>query len=185
MWLFFVLCFVNTALLPLFTKFVGPIYLNFPIANNYIGYVLLGYLLANTDIPKKIRWLLYAGAAAGIAGMMVGTYYISRPAQALDVTFMQYNSVCCYAIAAGVFVLAKSINWSFLERPVLSKIVSHLAGACFGIYLVQMIVFHYIGQWLPMRPVVMMTAGCLLVYAVCLLIVIVIRKIPIIKKIFP
>lgn len=185
MWLFFSLCFVNTALLPLFTRFVSPIYLSFPIANNYIGYVLLGWLLANTDIPKKIRWFLYGGAVAGVVGMVIGTYFISKPSQTLDILFMDYNSVCCYLIAAGVFVLAKSINWSFLEKPILSKIVSNVAGACFGIYLVQMIVFYYVEKWLPMRPVIMMTAGCLLVYTICLLIVVAVRKIPILRKIFP
>lgn len=185
MWLFFALCFINTALLPLFTRFVGSIYLNFPIANNYIGYVLLGWLLANTDIPKKIRWLLYGGALVGIAGMVIGTYFISKPLQTLDTQFMDYNSICCYLIAAGVFVLVKSINWSFLEKPLLSKVVSNISGACFGIYLVQMIVFYYVEKWLPMKPVVMMTAGCLLVYTICLLIVVAVRKIPILRKIFP
>ena len=121
MWLFFALCFINTALLPLFTRFVGSIYLNFPIANNYIGYVLLGWLLANTDIPKKIRWLLYGGALVGIAGMVIGTYFISKPLQTLDTQFMDYNSICCYLIAAGVFVLVKSINWSFLEKDVYKR----------------------------------------------------------------
>ena len=93
--------------------------------------------------------------------MVVGTYFISKPLQALDVQFMDYNSICCYLIAAGVFVLVKSINWSFLDKPVLSKIVLNIAGVCFGIYLVQMTVFYYVEKWLPMKPVVMMTAWML------------------------
>ena len=136
-------------------------------------------------MPKKIRWLLYGGALAGIVGMVVGTYFISKPLQALDVQFMDYNSICCYLIAAGVFVLVKSMNWLFLDKPVLSKIVLNIAGACFEIYLVQMTVFYYVEKWLPMKPVIMMTAGCLLVYTICLLIVVVVRKIPVLRKIFP
>lgn len=186
MWFLFSLCLINTTILPLFTRFVVPVNFDLPFTNySYIGYVLLGWLLANTEVPKKIRLLLYGGAVVGIVGMVIGTYLINQPSQKLDVLFMDYNSICCYLIAAGVFVLVKSINWSFLDKPVLSKIVSTVSGACFGIYLVQMIVFHYVEKWIPMKPVVMMTAGCLLVYAICLVIVVIIRKIPILNKIFP
>ena len=88
-------------------------------------------------------------------------------------------------MSAAVFLLAKSVPWGFLRRLHLAGAVRALAGASFGIYLIHMFPIQYINRAVSNHSAVYMLIMPFLVYAFCALIVVIVRKIPVLRRIFP
>ena len=159
-----------------------------PVAGGYILYVILGYLLATTDMTRKTRILFYILGLAG-AGIRFGSTILgSSESAGLDQTFWGYMKFPAVFLAVGVFVAAKYGPWDKLENtPKIRRIVTTLAGTGFGVYLMHMIVFHILqdatglsmesGWWRLVMPFV--------IYGICVVLVLILKKIPVLKYIVP
>lgn len=159
-----------------------------PVAGEYILYVILGYLLATTDMTRKTRILFYILGLAG-AGIRFGSTILgSSESAGLDQTFWGYMKFPAVFLAVGVFVAAKYGPWDKLENtPKIHRIVTTLAGTGFGVYLMHMIVFHILqdatglsmesGWWRLVMPFV--------IYGICVVLVLILKKIPVLKYIVP
>ena len=159
-----------------------------PVAGGYILYVILGYLLATTDMTRKTRILFYILGLAG-AGIRFGSTILgSSESAGLDQTFWGYMKFPAVFLAVGVFVAAKYGPWDKLENtPKIRWIVTTLAGTGFGVYLMHMIVFHILqdatglsmesGWWRLVMPFV--------IYGICVVLVLILKKIPVLKYIVP
>lgn len=159
-----------------------------PVAGGYILYVILGYLLATTDMTRKTRILLYILGLAG-AGIRFGSTILgSSESAGLDQTFWGYMKFPAVFLAVGVFVAAKYGPWDKLEStPKIRRIVITLAGTGFGVYLMHMIVFRILqdatglgmesGWWRFVMPFV--------IYGICVVLVLILKKIPVLKYIVP
>ena len=159
-----------------------------PVAGGYILYVILGYLLATTDMTRKTRILFYILGLAG-AGIRFGSTILgSSESAGLDQTFWGYMKFPAVFLAVGVFVAAKYGPWDKLENtPKIRRIVTTLAGTGFGVYLMHMIVFRILqdatglsmesGWWRLVMPFV--------IYGICVVLVLILKKIPVLKYIVP
>ncbi|OUN71759.1 hypothetical protein B5G11_02210 [Drancourtella sp. An57] len=159
-----------------------------PVAGGYILYVILGYLLATTDMTRKTRILFYILGLAG-AGIRFGSTILgSSESAGLDQTFWGYMKFPAVFLAVGVFVAAKYGPWDKLENtPKILRIVTTLAGTGFGVYLMHMIVFRILqdatglsmesGWWRLVMPFV--------IYGICVVLVLILKKIPVLKYIVP
>lgn len=159
-----------------------------PVAGGYILYVILGYLLATTDMTRKTRIFLYILGFAG-AGIRFGSTILgSSESAGLDQTFWGYMKFPAVFLAVGVFVAAKYGPWDKLEStPKIRRIVTTLAGTGFGVYLMHMIVFRILqdatglgmesGWWRFVMPFV--------IYGICVVLVLILKKIPVLKYIVP
>lgn len=117
-----------------------------PICAPYMMYALLGYALAQADMKRPLRLLIYA---LGFLGFALRTYTLlvwSVRDGAVNHTFSGYAGFADAFLAIAVFVLFKSIHWerlfSSLRRQAGLAIV---AGANFGIYLIH----YYLCTYLP------------------------------------
>ena len=151
-----------------------------PVAGGYILYVILGYLLATTDMTRKTRIFLYILGFAG-AGIRFGSTILGQ-------TFWGYMKFPAVFLAVGAFVAAKYGPWDKLEStPKIRRIVTTLAGTGFGVYLMHMIVFRILqdatglgmesGWWRFVMPFV--------IYGICVVLVLILKKIPVLKYIVP
>ena len=73
------------------------------------------------------------------------------------------------------------------ENKKISNILASISGCSFGIYLIHMIVKYYYVQILHINTAVWLfrTFGVIAIYIISLIIVMIIKKVPILKKIVP
>lgn len=183
--------FVLRSFMPYFKVWTGiSIFsgLSLPVAGDYIIYVLLGYLLATDDIPKKWRAVIYSLGIFGAVFRYAATYYLDLKSGETNKTYFSYFGFFAVFLSVAVFVLFKYIPWDKFFRSERShKIIAKISSCSFGIYLIHMIVLRSAalipgivsGSW-PWR-----IFGPFVFYAVALAVILVIKKIPVLKKIVP
>lgn len=193
-WYLFAMAFISDAVLPLLSEFGNVWYmwsLTAHVGSGYVGYIVLGWLLKNEQFKKKTRLIMYLLGTLAAIGMYFGSVYVNLvkyPDTAdLNKTFMDYFSINCYFMSAAVFLFFKHVNWEKIRKSKVSKIITKLSGASFGIYLVQMIVIYYYRSFRDVNifSLKWRTVGAVIIYLISALIVLLIKKIPFIKKIVP
>lgn len=188
------LCFFFNEILPILSRFAGiniTSYADLPFKISYIDYALLGYFLQNTDLTNLQRKIIYAGGVLGFIGMFAGTWLISQPIGKTDDFFMNYHSLFCYLMAVAVFVLVRSlcdngISAKIEESKTGKSLLKSLSGASFGIYLVHYLVIMKLFEQVEFfHPVALMVTEAITVYLISLGITLLIKRIPLIKRIMP
>lgn len=161
---------------------------NFPIATGYIGYVVLGYLISTQDISKKKRYIVYCLGFISICIRYFATYFLSKRDGTINKLFFGYSYFTAVFLALSVFLFIKNINLKkFFETEKMTKVISKISSCSFGIYLIHTIVMTYEVKlfMINTRNWEWRTIGAIFTYLICLGIVYVIKKIPVLKKIVP
>ena len=152
----------------------------------YVVYAVLGYLLSIEKISKKKRILIYVLGMLAIIYRYVTTYIWSTEANTIVKTTWGYFQFIAYAQAAAVFLFIKNLNLKKLEKnEKLTKIIAKIASCSFGVYLLHLIVKYYEVTIfnLNIRSWQFRTIGVITTYLISLIIVLIIKKIPILKRI--
>lgn len=155
----------------------------------YIIFVILGYLLSNQNICKKHRILIYCGAIIGIIYRYITTFILSKDAGAVIKTTWGYTSWHSILLASAVFIFIKNMNFKklFKDKNKVTKVLARISSCSFGIYLIHQIIMYYeksifeinVTSW-QWRII-----GVITTYLICLIIVMILKKIPILKRIVP
>lgn len=191
LWYFVGLWFTLGALKRLLEFFV-PYTLIFDLGylTGYIGYFVLGYLLAR--IPVK-KWMLWISAFTYLASA-VFTAYITFHYTYLDpapgkVNFFQYLlNINIVFLSVSAFILLRAAGESVFStpRPRLAKWAVGLTSASFGMYLVHVFVLNFLRVNLisPVdRPSVLtIPLVTLLVFVISWVIIAILQKIPILRS---
>lgn len=162
--------------------------IQFPVASGYLLYVILGYLISTSEMSRKTRWFLYVLGVLGAALRYGSTVLWSSESTGLNQTFWGYTAFPAVFLAVAVFVAAKYFPWDKIEQKFrFQNIVSSLAGTGFGVYLMHMIIFRVLqkltglgmgsGWWRFVMPFV--------IYGICVVLVMILKKIPVLKHIVP
>lgn len=158
--------------------------LSMPFAANYIFYLFLGYYIANYDISKNLRYVIYILGVLGLLLQIIGTYVLSMKLGAISSEFKGYMGVPCIFNSMAIFLLFKNIN--FEKNKVLLKICEFFKAETFGIYLVHWYVIDIcMVVGLPDTSIIFRTLGAVVIFVVSALIVKLMRKIPVVKNIVP
>ena len=162
--------------------------------NGYSLFVVLGYLLSTENIEKNYRMGIYACGIIGLIVRYAGIYVLSIKTGEKNPVFFNYGHIYSYALAIAVFVLFKYIKWEkmivffskVLKLPY-QNIVMCMSSASLGIYLIHKLVMsvelNAIGGdrsiliWRIFFPFI--------TYFICLIIVLLLKKIPILKHVVP
>lgn len=159
----------------------------FDIANGFLIYALVGYLIHKKEITLKWRLVSYGCSILGFALHIGGTYLYSIEAGVIDSTFRGYTNLPCLLSSVGVFVFIKQLGQK-IKSAKLIHVMEWLSGYTFPIYLIHFYVIELIME------VVFAEYVHLLIYklstpfitiAISIGIAWMIRKIPIICKILP
>lgn len=159
-----------------------------PMASGYLLYALLGYLLKDAELDRKARCALYAAGVVAYLVRFLGTIALSDAAGALNETFWGYQNLTCFFEAVAVFVFARNVRWDRLfgtERA--QQGLAQVASCSFGVYLIHMFAFWYglLLTGLQGADLLWRTAGPVVAYALCLTIVWIAKRIPLIRTLFP
>lgn len=191
------LWFAGTALYPLVRHFTG-FSIGIPIvaAGGFLGAFLLGNFLRDYQTGKRTAIYLVPGMLASLAFTAFSTYYLSlRNGAQYDGTFEDFLSPNVIAAAVCLFLLMRDFSFEGFKKrlPVIYNLVKMISSASFSIYLMHILVLEILKGHLPwfsleastFHPLVgiPLTAGITL--ALCLIAVVLMRKIPLMKYIFP
>jgi surface polysaccharide O-acyltransferase-like enzyme len=191
LWYIFVLSFVLQGCIPFLFSFIGLNYnfaLNAFIGNGFLMFTVLGYLLSTEEIDKKHRMIIYGLGIFSVLLRYFSVLLLSEKNNALDQHFFDYNAFYSVFLAAAIFVLFKSINWNKLFKTDKSQRNISLISSCsFGIYLIHMFVLkvitHFSENVVPAWT--LRIFGPFIIYILCLAAVMIIKKIPVLKKTVP
>lgn len=155
--------------------------------SGYLIYPIIGYLLATTDFSKIKRFVIYALGVGGAGLRYFMTVLLTKQDGKINQSFFSYTAYYAILLSVAVFVLFKYLPFNkWIENNgKLCKIISHISSCSFGVYLIHMFVIRFLGNfvdtgywyWRMIFPVI--------IYLIALAIVFVVKKIPVIKKIFP
>lgn len=160
------------------------------VASGYVMYVVLGWLLADKDFKLSSGQLklLYV---AGVACLLIRygyTYVSSSSLGQVDRLFFDYMAFTAVIPSAALFMWFKNNEPHFAGLAKYQKLIVTVSGASFGVYLIHKLVLDNIVCGVigvSMSSVLLRTLGPIIIYLVCVLVVLVLKKIPFINKIVP
>ncbi len=182
---------VLNVLLPFVCRLTGIQWnsaLNAVSCGGYVVWFLIGYLLANTDINKKFRILIYILGLIGFFMYFYLTVQNSFKTGRFDKTYAGYMNIPAIFMGTAVFVLFKYGKWNLIEKHEKAvRLVRNLSSASFGVYLIH----YYLKDFsirhfgIDPRSTLYRIAGTFIIYGLSVIIVRVIQKIPVIRKMVP
>ena len=181
--------FITVAVYPAIIRFVAPIAGEIlpPIMGGYIGYIFIGWIILHESFSKKVRYFIYGTGIVGAVLMFFGTWYLSAHTGSLDTFFMDYNSIACFPMSVAVMLFGKHIPWESVYRRIPERVVTKIASAGLGIYVIHMIFIRLFDKFpiIYEHPMYITVFGPIGVYLVSLGVVLVLQKIPIVKYVIP
>lgn len=182
---------VLNVLLPFVCRLTGIQWnsaLNAVSCGGYVVWFLIGYLLANTDINKKFRILIYILGLIGFFMYFYLTVQNSFKTGRFDKTYAGYMNIPAIFMGTAVFVLFKYGKWNLIEKHEKAvRLVRNLSSASFGVYLIH----YYLKDFsirhfgIDPRSTLYRIVGTFIIYGLSVIIVRVIQKIPVIRKMVP
>lgn len=182
---------VLNVLLPFVCRLTGIQWnsaLNAVSCGGYVVWFLIGYLLANTDINKKFRILIYILGLIGFFMYFYLTVQNSFKTGRFDKTYAGYMNIPAIFMGTAVFVLFKYGKWNLIEKHEKAvRFVRNLSSASFGVYLIH----YYLKDFsirhfgIDPRSTLYRIVGTFIIYGLSVIIVRVIQKIPVIRKMVP
>lgn len=162
--------------------------LNAVSCGGYVVWFLIGYLLANTDINKKFRILIYILGLIGFFMYFYLTVQNSFKTGKFDKTYAGYMNIPAMLMGTAVFVFFKYGKWNFIDKHEKAvRFVRNLSSASFGVYLIH----YYLKDFsirhfgIDPRNTLYRIVGTFIIYGLSVIIVRVIQKIPVIRKMVP
>lgn len=182
---------VLNVLLPFVCRLTGIQWnsaLNAVSCGGYVVWFLIGYLLANTDINKKFRILIYILGLIGFFMYFYLTVQNSFKTGRFDKTYAGYMNIPAIFMGTAVFVLFKYGKWNLIDKHKKAvRFVRNLSSASFGVYLIH----YYLKDFsirhfdIDPRSTLYRIVGTFIIYGLSVIIVRVIQKIPVIRKMVP
>lgn len=160
-----------------------------PVAGGFVIFVLLGYLLSQRELPARQRYALYFAGFFGWLLYFGGTILFSYRTGTFDSTFKGYLGVTGVFMGAAIFELfhaaSQKGHFQFSEKTI--QLIKTVSGSSFGVYLLHIywrdILIHlfaidttsYIWRFLGPFPVYLLT----------LLLVLLLKQVPGLRRLLP
>lgn len=182
--------FVLTSIAPYLFRAIGVTWNGALSISGFGGmllYVGLGYLLSNHDFSHKERTLIYL---LGLLAMMVRYLYTaiaSASLGAVDRLFFDYSSFPAVMQAVAVFVLFKSCDFSRVGEKG-RALLKELSACSFGVYLIHKPILDHVFLGIfgiSSQSILLRTGGVVILYALCVGLVFLLKKVPMVNRILP
>lgn len=190
LWYIVVLNFVFLSILPVVKTWFGFSFsLDIPVVGSMIIFVVLGFLLDTKDINKKHRRLLYL---VGIMSCLFRYFYtllLSTESGVTDTSIKGYLIFHGVLYSVAVFVFLRQINWERILPENIKDVLPLLSSCSFGIFLIHKVVMYYESNlllWLfdiDKRSIIWRLLLIPMTYVVCLSIILLMKQIPVVKRI--
>lgn len=157
------------------------------VANGFLIYALIGYLIAKKHVSLKWRLIFYVLSIVGFVLHIGGTYLYSIEAGEIVSIFRGYTNLPCLLSSVGVFVFIKQIGQKIKSEKFV-QIIEWLSGYTFPIYLVHFYIIELFVEKVfanSTHLLVYKFTTPFLTFILSIFVAWVMRKIPIIRKILP
>ena len=158
-------------------------------ANGYIMFLILGYLLSTTDISKKKRIIIYILGVLSAIIRYFYTYHFSMKQGTVNKDLFDYTSALSVFLSLSVFLFIKNIKWEKVLNKfnITPNFLATISSCSFGVYLMHLLVKNTLTDLFNLNPlnIIYRTIGAICLYVICVIIVLGIKKIPIVKNIVP
>lgn len=159
-----------------------------PMVTTFVFFAIIGYLCSTHSFSKQEKLIIYALGLLALVFRYAYTFIASSQANMLDTTFFRdYGSFVGVLPSIAIFVLFKTKKWPDLIQSN-AKLLAKISGCSFGVYLVHQLVlrdFLFCIAHVPMNSILLRTIGPIVIWLVCVLFVLLIKKIPLLNKIVP
>lgn len=184
-----IVTFIFNYMLPFITNIFQLGYVSkvkVPIGNDYLIYVLLGYILHKVQLDKKQKGFIYSLAVIGLGMHIIGTQYLSFANGQIVQTYKGYLNVPCILYSVGIFVLFKQIGES-IQNQKLIFILEKISSYTFSVYLLHWFVMDIMVRVFTINTfsIVYRMGAPIIIFVICMGITCIIRKIPILRKMLP
>lgn len=176
--------------IPFFLRLAAPDVtwpLSLGAVGGYLIYLLIGWLIANYEMPRWLRGAIYVLGAAGVAAYIIGTQVLSfREGKIVD-TYKGYTNVPCLFYSVAVFVFFRQVGNRLMSCRPVKRCVCFLQGYTFSVYLLHMPLLRIIARetGLDTRSIVWRLGAFVVIVPLCVVITWVLRRIPVLRKIVP
>lgn len=176
--------------IPFFLRLAAP-GVQWPLSlgavGGYLIYLLIGWLIAGYEMPRWLRWVIYALGVAGVAAYIIGTQVLSfREGRIVD-TYKGYTNVPCLCYSVAVFVFFRQTGDRLMACRPVRACTEFLQGYTFPVYLLHMPLLRIMAKELGFdtRSIVWRLGGFVVIVPLCILITWVVRRIPLVRRILP
>ena len=152
---------------------------------SYILFSIIGYYIDNYEIKERTRGIIYLLGFIGLFIHIFGTFLLSYRCGYINNLFKGYLNFPSIFYSVAIFVFFKYFMAKHTLNKTISKITNFIAPATFGVYLIQQVVIDSFSLLVNVQSIFYRTFGACLVFIICLLLVKIIQKIPILKYITP
>ena len=157
----------------------------------YLFYVLVGYVIHKTDIKLKHRLIIYVVAIAGLLTHIIGTYYatLNSGRVSVDQFFKGYYNLPCAVYSIGIYLFIKQASAKIKNKKAVD-FFSCMQGYTFPIYLIHryyLDIFEKHSDVLNLYrdSLIYVFSTTIMALILSVLTTMILRKIPILKRIVP
>lgn len=155
----------------------------FIFGSRFVVYAIAGYYFGNYDICYNSRIRIYRLGWLSAIVIFLGTALLSMYLPSHYKYFITYTNLPCTLLAYSVFIFFRYTEWNKLIEKVNVK-PSHVAvmsSLSLGVYLIQNMFFKVFSRIDLLKDNIIVTF--ILMYLICILSVLFLKRIPIVKKI--
>lgn len=181
--------FLSYSILPFIQSFFH-IYINNDIQNltasGFLLFPILGFLIANTEIKKRYRMIIYTLGIFSFLLHIGMTIYLSK--ESINTTFKGYINFPSVFYAVSIFTYCRYQNWSWLKgNKVLFRLFNIIKKTSLGIYLIHGIFVYYLipNFHIDMSPLWFRVFMPFVIIFICSFITVMLQRIPLLKRIVP
>lgn len=163
----------------------------FGIGIGYLLYVVLGYLLHEYNMSRKMTVIIYILGIIGLFMHLLGTYRLSTQAGEIVETYKGYNNVPCILYSIAVFVFFKNLIIKLSNNKKANSVIiwmdKRLGSYTFSIYLLHWYFMEVAIKLLKLDgfSLIYRLGAPIIIVILCIVITKVIRRIPGMKWLLP
>ena len=153
----------------------------------YMIFPLIGFYLSRYNIEKKWRIVLYGLGAASVIYQIIITVVLSYISNNSVLVALGYTQFATILYSSAIFCFVRNTRMKRICGSKIEKGLSALASCSFGIYLLHSIIMESEKSILPInRQSFIWRFICpFLTYGICVAVVLLLKKIPLLKRIVP
>lgn len=192
LWYIVILGLLTYSIFPPLAKLFGLDYntsYQLPLTGGgFIIFPIVGYLLA-TETKLKNKWfiLICTGAIIALALRYVVTYHLTREEGSTNYLLSNYIYFTGVLPAVALFIIIKRIPWNNFITGRYINILSAISACSLGVYLI-----HFMIMDIELRSLLISDASLtwriimpIANYVICVCIVFAVKRIPILRNVFP
>lgn len=164
--------------------------INAPLSTGFLPYFVLGYLLGDIALTRRVMILSWVTFGAGALITIVGTYLMTLRSGQFNGYFYDYITIGVILATAAAFLLLRRLSdVGFFATERFRSFMRVLAGSTFGVYLVH-VLFLWGLEWLHVTTLIGFALWSIpliatLVFALAFVFARLLQKIPVINYIVP